>query len=88
MLKTHFDVLDVEPIHVSLQPWRVHNSPGGGGQTNGEGGEISTPLTLYYENDLGGEIIYDTAMDEILTDEAGAASAGLLDSAGVEKTLG
>ena len=70
VLKTHFDVLDVEPIHVSLQPWRVHNSPGGGGQTNGEGGEISTPLTLYYENDLGGEIIYDTAMDEILTDEA------------------
>lgn len=27
VLKTHFDVLDVEPIHVSLQPWRVHNSP-------------------------------------------------------------
>lgn len=74
VLKTHFDVLDVEPIHVSLQPWRVHNSPGGGGQTNGEGGEISTPLTLYYENDLGGEIIYDTAMDEILTDEAGAVT--------------
>lgn len=74
VLKTHFDVLDVEPIHVSLQPWRVHNSPGGGGQTNGEGGEISTPLTLYYENDLGGEIIYDTAMDEILTDEVGAVT--------------
>lgn len=74
VLKTHFDVLDVEPIHVSLQPWRVHNSPGGGGQTNGEGGEISTPLTLYYENDLGGEIIYDTAMDEILTDEMGTVT--------------
>ena len=52
----------------------MHNSPGGGGQTNGEGGEISTPLTLYYENDLGGKIIYDTAMDEILTDEAGAVT--------------
>lgn len=74
VLKTHFDVLDVEPIHVSLQPWRVHNSPGGGGQTNGEGGEISTPLTLYYENDLGGEIIYDTAMNEILTDKAGVVT--------------
>ena len=47
---------------------------GGGGQTNGEGGEISTPLTLYYENDLGGEIIYDTAMNEILTDEAGVVT--------------
>ena len=45
--KGSYTVQDVEPIHVSLQPWRVHNSPGGGGQTNGEGGEISVPLTLY-----------------------------------------
>lgn len=74
VLKTHFDVLDVEPIHVSLHPWRVHNSPGGGGQTNGEGGEISTPLTLYYENDLGGEIIYNTAMNELITDEEGGVT--------------
>ena len=42
-LKTSYHVLDVEAIHKSLQPWRVHNSPGGGGQTNGQGGEISTP---------------------------------------------
>ena len=55
--KCSYQVQDVEPIHVSLQPWRVHNSPGGGGQTNGEGGEISVPLTLYYENDLGGKIL-------------------------------
>ena len=51
-----------------------NNQYGMGGQTNGEGGEISTPLTLYYENDLGGEIIYDTAMNEILTDEAGVVT--------------
>jgi succinate dehydrogenase/fumarate reductase flavoprotein subunit/uncharacterized protein with FMN-binding domain len=73
-LKTHYDVQDVEAIHMSLQPWRVHNSPGGGGQTNGQGGEISTPLTLYYENDLNGEIIYNTAMNSLLTDETGAVT--------------
>ncbi|HIT29274.1 MAG TPA: FAD-dependent oxidoreductase [Candidatus Scatomorpha stercoravium] len=73
-LKTSYHVLDVEAIHKSLQPWRVHNSPGGGGQTNGQGGEISTPLTLYYENDIGGEIIYNTAMQELLTDEYGAVT--------------
>lgn len=72
VLKTHYNVLDVEAIHVSLQPWRVHNSPGGGGQTNGQGGEISTPLTLYYENDLGGEIQYLTSLKELLIDEKGA----------------
>ena len=72
VMKSHYQVLDVEAIHVSLQPWRVHNSPGGGGQTNGQGGEISTPLTLYYENDLGGEIQYLTAMKELLVDEKGA----------------
>ena len=74
VLKTHYDVLDVEPIHVSLQPWRVHNSPGGGGQTNGQGGEISAPLTLYYENDLHGEIIYNTAMESLITDETGTVT--------------
>lgn len=71
VLKTHFEVLDVEAIHVSLQPWRVHNSPGGGGQTNGQGGEISVPLTLYYENDLGGEIQYYTALKELMIDAQG-----------------
>lgn len=71
VLKTHYQVLDVEQIHMSLQPWRVHNSPGGGGQTNGQGGEISTPLTLYYENDLGGEIQYYTSLKELLVDEQG-----------------
>ncbi len=72
VLKSHYQVLDVEAIHMSLQPWRVHNSPGGGGQTNGQGGEISVPLTLYFENDLGGEIQYLTAMKELLIDETGA----------------
>ena len=75
-----YDVQDVEPIHVSLQPWRVHNSPGGGGQTNGEGGEISVPLTLYYENDLGGEILYNTALESLLTDETGKVTGAVCKS--------
>ena len=75
--KGSYTVQDVEPIHVSLQPWRVHNSPGGGGQTNGEGGEISVPLTLYYENDLGGEIVYNTALSELLTDGSGAVTGAV-----------
>ena len=79
--KAHYTVQDVEPIHVSLQPWRVHNSPGGGGQTNGEGGEISTPLTLYFENDLGGEILYNTPMKSLLTDESGKVTGAVCKSA-------
>lgn len=75
--KGRYTVQDIEAIHVSLQPWRVHNSPGGGGQTNGEGGEIAVPLTLYYENDLGGEIIYNTALKELICDENGAVTGAL-----------
>ncbi len=73
----NYTVQDVEQIHMSLQPWRVHNSPGGGGQTNGYGGEISVPLTLYYENDLGGEIVYNTALTELITDESGAVTGAV-----------
>lgn len=75
-----FDVQDIEAIHVSLQPWRVHNSPGGGGQTNGEGGEISVPLTLYYENNLGGEILYNTPLKSLLTDESGRVTGAVCTS--------
>lgn len=75
--KCHYDVQDIEAIHVSLQPWRVHNAPGGGGQTNGEGGEISVPLTLYYENDLGGEIVYNMALSELICDESGKVTGAV-----------
>ncbi len=42
---------------------------GGGGQTNGQGGEITTPMTHHYVDKLNGEIIYNTALKELLTDE-------------------
>lgn len=81
----HYDIQDVEQIHMSLQPWRVHNSPGGGGQTNGQGGEISTPLTLYFENVLGGTINYNTALKELLTDESGAVIGAVCERKGGAK---
>lgn len=84
-LVTHFTVQDVEAIHESLQPWRVHNSPGGGGQTNGEGGEISAPLTLFYENNLRGEIQYNTALRELLTDENGSVVGAVCQRASGEQ---
>ena len=72
-----YQVQDVEAIHVSLQPWRVHNSMGGGGQTNGQGGEITTPLTHHYVDKLGGEILYNTALKELLTDENGTVNGAV-----------
>ena len=72
-----YQVQDVEAIHVSLQPWRVHNSMGGGGQTNGQGGEITTPLTHHYVDKLGGEILYNTALKELLTDEHGTVNGAV-----------
>ena len=74
-----YEVQDVEAIHVSLQPWRVHNSMGGGGQTNGQGGEITTPMTHHYVDKLNGEIIYNTALKELLTDETGRVVGAVCD---------
>lgn len=62
---------DVEPIHSSLTPWRVHNVAGGGGQTSGHGGQICVPLTQAYEK-AGGQIIYNCRANELLTDASGA----------------
>ncbi|GAA6425555.1 flavocytochrome c [Dielma fastidiosa] len=66
-------VQDVEAIHSSLTPWRVHNVEGGGGMTNGHGGQIIVPLLDKFLS-LGGEIIYNTAADELLVDENGLVS--------------
>ena len=59
------DIINVEPIHSSITPWRVMNTKGGGGQVSGIGGQISVPLydTLAKTNT---EIFYETAADEIL----------------------
>ncbi len=64
-------IQDVEPIHSSLTPWRVHNAKGGGGQTSGHGGQITAPLTNTFEQN-GGKIIYECAAKELLTNADGA----------------
>lgn len=64
-------VQDVEYIHSSLIPWRVHNTLGGGGQTSGHGGQITAPLTNLYEG-KGGLILYNCRAEELVTDETGA----------------
>ena len=64
-------VQDVEYIHSSLTPWRVHNTLGGGGQTSGHGGQITAPLTNRYEGN-GGKIIYNCCANELITNEVGA----------------
>ena len=63
-------VQDVEYIHSSLTPWRVHNTKGGGGQTSGHGGQITAPLTNRYEGN-GGKIVYNCRATELITNEAG-----------------
>ena len=69
---------DVEAIHKSLNPWRVHNTTNkeghaGGGMTDGFGGNITVPMTEEFENN-NGQIIYNAAANEILVDENGAVS--------------
>ncbi|MGI6193582.1 MAG: FAD-dependent oxidoreductase [Christensenellales bacterium] len=63
-------VQDVEPIHKSLNPWRVHNTLGGGGMTDGHGGQIIVPMFDEYTK-LGGTISYHTAATALLTDASG-----------------
>ncbi len=83
-----YQVQDVEQIHMSLQPWRVHNSMGGGGQTNGQGGEITTVLTQHYENVLGGEVAYNTALKSLIQDETGRVTGAICErSCGAKLTV-
>lgn len=63
-------IQDVEAIHSSLTPWRVHNTQGGGGMTDGHGGQITVPLTQSYLQ-AGGQIVYEVGADTLLTDDNG-----------------
>ncbi|MEG2038390.1 MAG: FAD-binding protein, partial [Oscillospiraceae bacterium] len=55
----------VEATHSSIPTWRVHNAVNGGFMTNGDGGRITGPLTMTYLG-LGGEILFNTSLKEIL----------------------
>ena len=67
---------DVEAIHSSLSPWRVHNPQGGGGQKSGgsgNGAQITVPLTKDLE-ESGVEILYNVCADELLRGDDGAVA--------------
>ncbi len=65
------DVINVEPIHSSITPWRVLNTKGGGGQTSGIGGQISVPLyDAVSKTDT--QIIYNCTADQILMEDGKA----------------
>ncbi|MEG1778633.1 MAG: FAD-dependent oxidoreductase, partial [Oscillospiraceae bacterium] len=68
--KTGYRVQDVEAIHKSIVPWRVHNTIGGGGMTNGQGGELTTPLTHAFAK-AGGVYSYNTTAAKLLTNDEG-----------------
>lgn len=66
-------IQDVEAIHSSLTPWRVHNVNGGGGMTVGHGGQICVPLTQELA-DGGVPILYNCRAKELITDDSGAVT--------------
>lgn len=68
MIDMGVEVQDVEPIHSSLTPWRVHNTKGGGGMTDGHGGQVIVPMMNKY-NEVDGDIIYNVTANEILTND-------------------
>ncbi|MFV0550665.1 MAG: FAD-dependent oxidoreductase [Anaerorhabdus sp.] len=68
MVALGVNVIDVEPIHSSIEPNRVHNTLGGGGMTDGFGGNIIVPLYEEY-NRLDGDIVYNTTVNEIIMNE-------------------
>lgn len=62
------EVQDVEPIHSALTPWRVHNTKGGGGMTDGHGGQIVVPMFNKY-NEVDGDILYNVTANELIKNE-------------------
>lgn len=60
-------IQDVEAIHSSITPWRVHNALGGGGMTVGFGGQYIVPLDNEFETS-GGKVIYNCEAKELLTE--------------------
>lgn len=63
-------IQDVEAIHSSITPWRVHNVEGGGGQTAGHGGQLTVPL-YQKAKELGVQFFYNWQASELLKDADG-----------------
>ncbi len=61
-------IQDVEPIHSSIKPWRVHNVIGAGGMTDGHGGQIIVPMFEKYK-EVDGDILYNVTANELLVND-------------------
>lgn len=57
----------VEELHPTLTTWRVHNVEGGGGMTDGHGGQITVPLEKK-ARELGVQFMFETPATDLLTD--------------------
>ena len=68
------DIINVEPIHSSITPWRVMNTQGGGGQISGIGGQITVPL-FDTVSATDTDIYYETAADTIIMKDGEVAGA-------------
>lgn len=66
------EIINVEPIHSSITPWRVMNTKGGGGQTSGHGGQISVPLYNTFK-ETGADILYNVSVNEVLMKDGHAS---------------
>ncbi|MEG0852553.1 MAG: FAD-dependent oxidoreductase, partial [Angelakisella sp.] len=68
MVDMGVQIKDVEPIHSSLPTWRVHNVVGGGGMTDGHGGQLIVPMMEKYKK-VDGDIVYNVTANELLVNE-------------------
>lgn len=66
------NIINVEPIHSSITPWRVMNTLGGGGQTDGHGGQILVPM-FHRFMETPAEIHYNVTVNEVLMKDGRAA---------------
>ena len=66
------NIINVEPIHSSITPWRVMNTLGGGGQTSGHGGQIIVPLVEELAK-TEAQILYNVSVNEVLMKDGSVA---------------
>lgn len=66
------NIINVEPIHSSITPWRVMNTLGGGGQTSGHGGQIIVPMVEELAK-TEAQILYNVSVNEVLMKDGSVA---------------
>ena len=66
------NIINVEPIHSSITPWRVMNTLGGGGQTSGHGGQIIVPMVEELAK-TEAQVLYNVSVNEVLMQDGAVA---------------